>query len=178
MSILNHLIASPPNSKSAYFYVKPGKEMQHKWTTRVDGTQRRGNSLPFSFSCGLILKLKITLNYKHCASGSRSLLRNRPISSLMAVWEITGLEEMHFERPPHVYIHPHFDISNLHTDPFQKLHKEQPQVLPEKHRSFREHEWRMNVQHVSEQVLRDPAGAQSELLLIYIFNHSDWIWNN
>lgn len=113
--------------------------MQHKWTTRVDGAQRRGNSLPFAFSCGLILTLKITLNYKHCASGSRSLLRNRPISSLMAVWEITGLEKMHFEGPPHVYFHPHFDISNLHAGPFQKLHKEQLQVLPETHRGFREH---------------------------------------
>lgn len=62
--------------------------------------------------------------------------------------------------------------------PFRNYAKNNCKSFREKHRSFREREWRMSVQHVSEQVLRDPAGAQSELLLIYIFNHSDWIWDN
>lgn len=47
---------------------------------RADCAETRGNSLPYSVSCGLSLMLKITLNYKHGAGGSCSLLRNRPIS--------------------------------------------------------------------------------------------------
>lgn len=40
-------------------------------------------------------------------------------SSLMAVWEITGLEEMHSETQAHVHFHLRFDTSNLHTAPFK-----------------------------------------------------------
>ena len=75
------------------------------------------------FSCGLILTLKITLYYKHCVSGSHSLLRNRPISIIYGGMSNNGIGGNALRGTSTCVLHYmclHFDISNLQCLPFQK----------------------------------------------------------
>ena len=86
---------------------------------------------------------------------------------------------MHSEMQAHVCFHLHFDMSGLHAGHLRNYsHGKTARSSEETTEArLRDQKWKEVVQHVSVQMQReicsDPAGTKSEILLIYIFNHSN-----
>lgn len=100
ITILNHLIASLPNSKSAYYSVKPvKKDVWHKWKTKQ--TEQRQQKIIFPVVWSWRWKSHFIINT--VLVGATVSSETDLFPSFMAVWAIMGLEEMHSEAQAHVY---------------------------------------------------------------------------
>lgn len=94
ISILNHLIASLHNSKSAYFFVKPVKEV---WPNEKLSSLSRQQEMACLILFPVVWRWKSHLIINTVPVGAAVSSETDLFPPLMAVWEITGLEEMHSE---------------------------------------------------------------------------------
>lgn len=150
---------------------RPGSIAQMSHTAVCSET--RGNGLSSCSSrCGLLLTLRITLHYKHSADGSGCLLRNRPISTAngcMRNHRIGGKVVNYASMSIFILIL----ICDWCADPSRNHTRRSCVCVSEDLQEFERLEVEQCLCQCRER-FTDPAGTQSEILLICISNHSDW----